>query len=390
MDKRKGERVETGIWHRRKGKGYIAEANVRDPVSGARIRKSKKFPNLALAREWRVSVKTDAIRGEIRKERTRQITFAAFAEEYLKVWAPTRRPTTVNSETVRVRNVLIPNLGKRSLSAITPHSLEVYLANRRNGLVGGKKPKPLSQASVNRELCRIKHMFGKAVEWGYLEKNPAERIKQQREYPRAADYLSRDEIRAVTAACEGVLKTILTVAIHTGLRRGELLSLSWQDIDLERRVLTVRDSKNHETRYVPLCQEATDALGEHRLWQTREVGGIASHVFVNPRSGEPYQNLRRGFATVLKRAGITRHFTFHGLRHTAASQMVMAGLPLQTVGAILGHRTAQMTLRYAHLSPGYLRDAVDRLGEHLTGRDSDGDFMETRPKTGTDDHEGRP
>ena len=92
----------------------------------------------------------------------------------------------------------------------------------------------------------------------------------------------------------------------------------------------------------------------------------------------------------LKRAGITRHFTFHGLRHTAASQMVMAGLPLQTVGAILGHRTAQMTLRYAHLSPGYLRDAVDRLGEHLTGRDSDGDFMETHPQTGTDDHEGRP
>ncbi len=100
-----------------------------------------------------------------------------------------------------------------------------------------------------------------------------------------------------------------------------------------------------------------EALKFHRLKQAEEVGGIVSRVFARPA----WINVRKTYYEALKAAKITRRVTFHGLRHTAASHLVMAGVDLRTVGKILGHKTAQITLRYAHLAPDHLKGAVDRL-----------------------------
>ena len=124
-------------------------------------------------------------------------------------------------------------------------------------------------------------------------------------------------------------------------------------------------------------------LGDHRTAQTRRLRRLTTHVFVNSRRRKPYADIRKPFKAALKEAEIDTTFRFHDLRHTAASQMVMAGVDLRTVGHILGHRTPQMTLRYAHLSDQHLTDAAARLHHRLTVvAKTDGDFMDT-PEIGT-------
>ena len=126
-----------------------------------------------------------------------------------------------------------------------------------------------------------------------------------------------------------------------------------RDIDFENCQITVRDSKNNEMRHVPMNPVVVNTL--------KARPGIIPLVFANPRTGEPYKDVRKSLRTALKDAKITKGLTFHGLRHTAASHLIMSGVGLRTVGKILGHKTAQITLRYAHLEPEYLKGAIDKL-----------------------------
>jgi integrase len=382
MAYKKGESVEHGIWRLAEDKGYLVEVSVTCADTGKRIRKRKTIGRLDLARAWRDTVRADGIRGEITKEEKRkEITFKDFAERYLQAWAPSRKPNTVRTETQRIRNILNPQFGTRYLHTLTRQEVEVYLAKRRDGEIGPRLGKIMTPASCNRELCRIKNMLKKAVDWGYLKANPVESLKQEREYVREADFLSGDEVGRLIAACDAQLRPIIVVAAYTGLRLGELMRLEWRDVDVARGQLTVRDTKNGDTRYVPVAETVLRILDEHRASQTRDLGAIARGVFVNVKTGKPFRDFRKRYRSALRRAGIDRHFTFHGLRHTAASHLVMSGSDLRTVGAVLGHRTPQMTLRYAHLSPGYLRDAAKRLDAYFGGnedqRASDGHFMDT-------------
>ena len=195
MPYKKGERVEPGIWRRDGGKGYIVEVNVRDVETVERIRRRRTFPRLDLAREWRDRTKVEGLMGEIRKEKRKRITFAALAEEYLQWWGPKRSPSFVRAETTKIEKGFNPEFGTRYLHSLTRRDLESYLARRQAGVVGPWKGRTLTKASVNREICRIKHMLGKAVEWGYLEVSPAAGIKQEREVVREAGYLDVEEVR---------------------------------------------------------------------------------------------------------------------------------------------------------------------------------------------------
>lgn len=218
-------------------------------------------------------------------------------------------------------------------------------------------------------------MFKRAVAWGYLDSNPLAGVRQGKVQREEAEYLSREEVAGLLDACPDHLRPLITVAVNTGMRWGELMALEWWDVDFERGFITVRDPKNRETRHVPMNAAVREALELHRRKQAEQVGGIISHVFANPETGKPWNDIRKSYRDALKDAGIDRRVTFHGLRHTAASHLVMAGVDLRTVGKILGHKTAQITLRYAHLAPDFLKGAVDRLdfsmpeqGEKQEGR----------------------
>ena len=139
------------------------------------------------------------------------------------------------------------------------------------------------------------------------------------------------------------------MALHTGMRKSELLGLKWHDIEIKRGVIHLLSTKNGEKRIIPMNRAIYDAL--------TSVNRHASspYVFVS-EDGNPY-NVRKSFETALKKSGIIS-FRFHDLRHTFASHLTMLGVELNTVRELLGHKTLNMTLRYAHLSPDHKSHAV--------------------------------
>jgi len=151
---------------------------------------------------------------------------------------------------------------------------------------------------------------------------------------------------------------LVLVALNTGLRRGELLQLQWRDVDLSRQILTVRGegAKTGQTRHVALNSEVTAVL---KGWKD-PAAESNWFVFSGSITTAPLAEARKAWAGVLKRAKIVS-FRFHDVRHTFASKLVMAGVHLNTVRELLGHRKISMTLRYAHLAPQHKADAVERL-----------------------------
>jgi integrase len=145
-----------------------------------------------------------------------------------------------------------------------------------------------------------------------------------------------------------------SISVHTGIRAGEQFRMQWKDIDLKRRILTIPKTKNGSIRHIDLNETATAAVEWLYQRRTREPW-----VFLNSR-GEQLRSQRDWFDRVLKATQLP-DYTWHCNRHTFASRLVMKGVDLRTVGELLGHRTFQMTMRYAHLAADHKRSAVARL-----------------------------
>ena len=220
-------------------------------------------------------------------------------------------------------------------------------------------PKGNKPATINRLLATIKHMFTKAVEWEMVEEDVLKRVrkvKQLKENNRRLRYLSVEECQALLEGCDAYLQPIVTVALNTGMRRGELMHLKWENIDLKHGfiLLEQQDTKNGERREIPINATVRSAL--QGLPRRLDDG----YIFSNPETKQPYKTLSSVFRRACKKARI-QDFHFHDLRHTFASHLVMAGIDLATVKELLGHRDITMTLRYSHLSPSHKVSAVDIL-----------------------------
>jgi integrase len=149
---------------------------------------------------------------------------------------------------------------------------------------------------------------------------------------------------------------MVLLSINTGLRRGEIFTLRWNNVDLDRALLTIEGSyaKSGKTRHVPLNTEALNVL---TLWKNQSVS--KDLVFPN-KDGLPFDSLKKSWGALLEMAEIT-NFRWHDLRHHFASKLVMASVDLNTVRELLGHADLTMTLRYAHLAPEHKANAVSKL-----------------------------
>jgi integrase len=211
-------------------------------------------------------------------------------------------------------------------------------------------------------------MLAVAIEWGRLEHMPF--AKWQRRAPAPPfDFLTFDEGPRLVEGSDGIWRTMILVALRTGLRHGELLALRWQDVDLVAGRLMVRQAvcgkkidtpKNGRSREVPLSDEAIRALKAHRHLR-------GEFVFCDP-AGKFFTRdaCKWPLWAACKRAGL-RLIGWHTLRHTFASHLVMRGAPLKAVQELLGHSDITMTMRYAHLSADARRDAVQLLDLHNHG-----------------------
>jgi integrase len=215
----------------------------------------------------------------------------------------------------------------------------------------------VSPATVNRELACLKTLFNKAVEWGKAETSPAAKVKKFRENNARERILSPEEARRLIGCAAPAIRPVLIVALNTGMRRTEILSLKWRDVDFAKSFILIEDSKSGKSRKVPMNTFVYRILKD--LPRTS-----SEYVFFNPGTNDHVKDIKTGFWAACRRAGLSG-VRLHDLRHTAASKMIEAGADLVTVSKILGHSSIQMTMRYAHPTPENMRLAVGRLGEIL-------------------------
>jgi integrase len=290
-------------------------------------------------------------------------TFKDFVEnEYLPHCKATHTKETYKRDRY-LSNAVMGFFGKMILRAITPGEVQRYVDQR----VGKKSPnskRPISPATTNRELMFVSGALTEAEQRGYIDRNPARKVSQLPEHNDRVRWLNRDEEKAILAKSPVFLRPIIFTAIHTGMRQGELLGLRWVDLDFDQKLVRVAHGKNHKVRYIPMNAELYKLLSAIRpptpTWEK------SPYVFANPRTLDDreakgrYKDIAHAFSRVADGAGLG-DVTFHTLRHTFASRLVQGGATMKAVQELLGHGSMQMTMRYAHLAPNNLRDAVEIL-----------------------------
>lgn len=233
-------------------------------------------------------------------------------------------------------------------------------------------------ATINREMSTLKHALSKAVEWKLLRKSAREELAAIRRYQEPDGrlrYLSGEaEAERLLESCEPWLKPIVVTAINTGMRKGEILGLTWDCVDITHGFIRLKQTKNGKARAIPLNET---------VWTL--LSGLRTRLDVpwvfHDQAGRRWNNVRHGFERACKIAGLI-DFHFHDLRHTFASWLIMRGVPLATLSSLLGHTTPTMTLRYAHLSPKHLTAAV-RVLDPVSNSSLDS-YLTISPKTTPD------
>ena len=317
-------------------------------IKGKRIRR-KIGPDQETAELVVKDLQVKAAKGEylgIMEER--KVRFEAFArKDYTKWAAANKSSTSLARDKVTIEKHLIPFFGKKYLAAVTSKHLEDY----KTGRAGQVSPR-----TVNRELDTLKSIFSRAVEWGYLRAHPGQGVKKLKFQKQPPAYLTTEQLERLLTACEHPhwLHAFVALAAYTGMRKSELLRLQWQDVDLGKRVLTVRDTKNNEFRVIPLNQRVCEVLKRHPRHLQSDL------VLARPDGAAAYQDLRKSFERALARAGLPR-IRIHDLRHSFASNLVSGGISLAVVRELMGHKDIQTTMIYAHLAPNLTRAAVDSL-----------------------------
>lgn len=307
-------------------------------------------------------------------------TLRTFLLDHYEPWALEHQKR--GAETVQRMRTVFADFLSMKLSDITPWTVERWRTRRLKQI---DAPKP---ATVNSHVTMLKACLAKAVSWQLLSSHPLVGVKPLKtDHTGRVRYLLPEEERRLRAALTARdtarqerrrqanawrrergytewpdenpdhLTPIVLLALNSGLRKGEIFNLRWADVNLGRAQLTVRGegAKSHQTRHMPLNSEAVSIL---KTW--RATGRNAEHVFPGRVEGQKLDDIKNSWSPLLRAARISG-FTFHDLRHSFASKLVMAGVDLNTVRELLGHSDIKMTLRYSHLAPEHKAAAVARL-----------------------------
>jgi len=312
-------------------------------------------------------------------------------EQYLEYWIEeVHKPTIKLSSYVKYRKLIrlyiLPELGKIKLQKLTPqHINSLYRKMEKRGL----KPKTIN--SVHGLLHKA---LDNAVKWGYMARNVCDSVSPPRLVKTEIQPLTMEQAHKLLEAVRGHrLETLLTLALTTGMRRGELLALRWSDVDLEQGSIHVRHTVDHIPRYgyvetepktkkaqrlIMLPSFVVDALKQHRIeqqeqrlkagdnWQDLNLVFTGLHGnYLNPRY------LPKMFSKVLMEAGLP-HIRFHDLRHSAATILLSMGVQLKVVQEILGHSTIVMTADiYSHVLPSIQKEAMEKWEQQFRPNDRD-------------------
>jgi integrase len=256
-------------------------------------------------------------------------------------------------------------IGSYCLADVTP----ALIVEHRSKLVGSQNRfgRTVGSSTANRYIQSLGHVFTVAQnEWEWTEQHPVQKITPLPEPRGRVRFLSDDERVTLLEACKEStnkhLYTIVVLALSTGARKKEILTLKWSDIDLEQGAITLHETKNGERRKVPLQGYALDLTRKQS-----KVRNLHNAFLFPSNSTERPVDIRTAWENAVKKADI-KDFRFHDLRHSAASYLAMNGATTSEIADVLGHKTLNMVKRYAHLSEAHTSTVVANMNEKIFGK----------------------
>ncbi|WP_322756372.1 site-specific integrase [Frankia sp. Cas3] len=389
---------EGSIYQRKDGR-WVGSVHVLTP-DGRRVRKSAYGATRKEVAAKLAELISKTQKGLAASEDTRRVG------EYLEAWLTDvvrhrLRPTTYHSYSINVRNHLIPGLGRKRLGTLRPGDVRTFLV--------AKREEGLSARTVQYLHAILRAALQHAVREELLSRNVAKLVQPGPVRRDEINPLTAVEARALLAAAKGHrFYPLYAVAVALGLRRSEALGLSWADVDLVGRTLTVRQTLHRSDgqlvlfapktaksrRTIPLPTICVDALRAHCRRQNTERAQAGERwqetgLVFTTTIGTPIEprNLNRHFYVLCAKAGV-RRVRLHDLRHTCASLLLAQGVPARVVMELLGHSAIAVTMNvYSHVMPAASRDATDKIGS-LLGEDPDaptGDAETTDTDSGPED-----
>jgi len=330
------------VYQRKPGGNWTLD--YRHPKTGKRIQKvDRGCRNQQEAYDALESAVLTALQETRCNHAVKKIRFKDISKIYLEGYARIEKRSWKTDE-VRMK-ALVDHFGDTELREITPAMVRQMVKARR--LRGN------SESTCNRYLALLKKVLNLAIEEGYLETNPARRVKLFSEQNTIRErILTKEEEIRLLAASAPHLRSILILALNTGMRRGEILNLKWRNVDFQMDSLVVERTKSKKVRHVPMNEAV-----RNELLRLKARSGRNTYVFLNPKTEGPISSVKTAFKAACRRAGIGG-FRFHDLRHTFATRCIRAGVDLGTLQSLLGHFSLQVTTRYVHSSNQAKREAV--------------------------------
>lgn len=339
----------------------------------------------AQARDKALAILGDAAKGidpQNKVIKKAGLSLQQFIEKEYAPWVKGHRKNALKT-LAHLKRCFIQPFGDKTLPDLTPLLMDQWRTQRLN--------KGCSTETVNRDIATLKAALSKAVLWGLVEIHPLAKLKLLKvDRIGKIRFLSADEEQRLRKAIQtrdekikqdrasanhwrqergyeclpdltqyafgDHMTPMILLSVNTGLRRGELFSLTWNNVDFQQAILTIEGTyaKSGKTRHVPLNAEALQAL---KAWRHQTEG---QELIFHNKDGNRFDTIKTSWGNILKLAGI-KHFRWHDLRHHFASRLVMLDVDLNTVRELLGHADISMTLRYAHLAPEHKANAVAKL-----------------------------
>lgn len=336
------------------------------------VRYRKKCPDNSKegAKAYESHLRRKLAQGESIKRIEQLESQAQLFKHFVGKWFTTyvevhNKPSEVIRKKYIINSTLLPYFGNFSLNEISSFHVENYISKLAKDGFANK--------TINNHLNVLRKCLSCAVEWLMLEKAP--KINLLKEPPVDGYFLTEKECGELLSELDGVYYDIVLTALKTGLRIGELLGLRWQDIQWEKKTLTVNHTwckvskqlvspKGNKERVIPLTPDVYGIFNRRDRSSEYVFGGIQ-------RKQKGTHTINRIIKEACERAGV-RVITCHKLRHTFASHLAIRGVPIGVIQKLLGHTTIQVTMRYAHLSETSLRDSIDLLQSTYKTKGKDG------------------
>jgi len=319
---------------------------IRYRFNGQLIRKSIGYDK-RLAEEALMAIKGDIVRGEHRLRRNGdKRLFKEMVQEYLDE----KVKRSLDRDRESFKN-LLPEFQHKALHTITRQDIEKYIRKRKAKVSG---------TTINRELALLSHIFNIAIEKGYCDRNPVKGIKRLKEAPwRHRFVFSEHEIRQLIENAAPHLKLILMLAFGTGLRKGDLLNLKWEDIDFNHGIITCIMQKTGDPVEIPMLPIIRQTLERMKV-----ISNDSPYIF--NLNGQKIGDIKTAFKAALRRSELSKKgYRFHDIRRTFATMLYNRGVHLTKIQRLLGHKSVLTTERYLGVKFEETRQAMQTIDQPL-------------------------